>query len=91
MADISIVDILLAIVGGIFPTFLWLWFWYNQVERPQSRGFLSLLYIVGMIGVFVIIPIDSMILQSGLKQKEYLLAFALVEETFKAVITAAIA
>ena len=61
MADISIVDILLAIVGGIFPTFLWLWFWYNQVERPQSRGFLSLLYIVGRIGVFIVIPIDSFI------------------------------
>lgn len=91
MADISIVDILLAIVGGIFPTFLWLWFWYNQVERPQSRGFLSLLYIVGMIGVFIVIPIDSFILQSGISQKEYLLAFALVEEVLKVVATAAIA
>lgn len=91
MADITVVDILLAIVGGIFPTFLWLWFWYNQVERPQSRGFLSLLYIVGMIGVFIILPVDSLILKSGLDQKEYLLAFALVEEVFKVVMTAAIA
>ncbi len=91
MADISIVDILLAIVGGIFPTFLWLWFWFNQTEKPQSTGFLSLLYILGMVCVFIALPIDSIIRQSKLDQKEYLLAFALVEEVLKTILTAAVA
>ena len=91
MADITIKTLLWALVGGIIPTFLWLWFWFNQVEKPQSTGFLSLLYILGMVCTFVVMPIDALIQQSGLDQKEYLLMFALVEEVMKVAVTALVA
>ncbi len=91
MADITIKTLLWALVGGIIPTFLWLWFWFNQVEKPKSTGFLSLLYILGMACTFIVMPVDSLIQQSGLAQKEYLLMFALVEEVIKVVVTAAVA
>lgn len=91
MANIAIGTLLWAFLGGIVPTFLWLWFWFNQVEKPQSVGFLSLLYILGMLSVIIVFPIDTFIAHSGLAQKEYLLAFALVEEVIKVSLTAFIA
>lgn len=91
MADISIGSLFWAFLGGIVPTFLWLWFWFNQVKKPESTGFLSLLYILGMLAVIIVFPIDTLISQSGLDQKEYLLAFALVEEVVKVVLTALVA
>ncbi len=91
MAGISIGSILWALVGGIIPTFLWLWFWFNQVDRPESPGFLSLLYILGMVSVMVIFPIDGLIHGSKLDPKELLLAFALVEEIMKVVVVALVA
>lgn len=91
MADVGLKTLLWAFVGGIIPTFLWLWFWFNQMEKPQSTGFLSLLYILGMVCTLIVMPIDALIQQSGLNQKEYLLMFALVEEVIKVVVTAAVA
>lgn len=91
MADITIKSLLWALVGGIIPTFLWLWFWFNQVKKPESTGFLSLLYILGMLSIIIVFPIDTLISQSNLDQKEYLLAFALVEEVTKVILTAAVA
>ena len=91
MADISIGSLFWAFLGGIVPRFLWLWFWFNQVKKPVSTGFLSLLYILGMLAVIIVFPIDTLISQSRLDQKEYLLAFALVEEVVKVVLTALVA
>jgi RsiW-degrading membrane proteinase PrsW (M82 family) len=91
MADISIVSLFWAFIGGVVPTFLWLWFWFNQVKKPESTGFLSLLYILGMLSVMIVFPIDTLISQSRLDQKEYLLAFALVEEVVKVALTAVVA
>lgn len=91
MAGISIVSIFWALIGGIIPTFLWLWFWFNQVDKPESPGFLSLLYIMGMVCVLIVFPIDALITKSLIKPKELLLAFALVEEIMKVVVTAIMA
>ena len=91
MADISIGSLFWAFLGGMVPTFLWLWFWFNQVKKPESTGFLSLLYILGMLSVIIVFPIDAFINQSGLDRKEYLMAFALVEEVVKVSLTALVA
>ncbi len=91
MASVSIVTIFWAIVGGVIPTFLWLWFWFNQVKKPESTGFLTFMYILGMLCVFIVIPMDAIIQQSGLSQKEYLLAFAIVEEVIKSASVALVA
>ncbi len=91
MADISIGSLFWAFLGGMVPTFLWLWFWFNQVKKPESTGFLSLLYVLGMLSVIIVFPIDAFINQSGLDRKEYLLAFALVEEVVKVALTAIVA
>jgi RsiW-degrading membrane proteinase PrsW (M82 family) len=88
MAGITLKNLLLAIVTGVFPTFLWLWFWFNQDEKPQTAGFLSLMYILGMVCIFIVLPFKGVIENSGLEQKEYLLAFAGIEEIIKVLITA---
>jgi RsiW-degrading membrane proteinase PrsW (M82 family) len=91
MADVGLTTLLWAIVGGVIPTFLWMWFWFSQTKKPESTGFLSLLYIIGMVCVFIVFPIDHWIMTTQLNQKEHLLAFAGVEEIVKLLITALIA
>jgi RsiW-degrading membrane proteinase PrsW (M82 family) len=88
MAGITFKNLLLALVTGVFPTFLWLWFWFNQDKKPQTAGFLSFIYVLGMVCIFIVLPFKSVIENSGLDQKEYLLAFAGVEEIIKTAITA---
>lgn len=91
MAGVSLTILFWAIVGGVIPTFLWLWFWFSQTKKPESTGFLSFLYIMGMMCIFIVFPIDHWILSTKLNQKEYILAFAGVEEIVKVFITIIIA
>ena len=91
MADVGLTTLLWAIVGGVIPTFLWMWFWFSQTKKPESTGFLSFLYIMGMVCVFIVFPLDHWILSTNLDQKEHLLAFAAVEEVIKVFITMVVA
>ncbi len=91
MAGISINTLLWALVGGIIPTFLWLWFWFNQTKRPEHTGTISIMYILGMVCVFIVIPLNNIIEHSQLPQSQYLLAFAAVEEITKVLVTILIA
>ncbi len=90
MAGIKPEMLLWAIVGGIIPTFLWLWFWFSQDKKPVQTGFLSFLYIMGMVCVFLVFPLSHVILLTNLDQKEYVLAFAIIEEVIKVIVTALI-
>ena len=91
MADIGLTTLFWALIGGVIPTFLWMWFWFSQTKKPESTGFLSFLYIMGMVCVFIVFPIDHWILSTNLDQKEHLLAFAGIEEVIKVFITMVVA
>ena len=52
----------LAFVGGIIPSLLWLWFWLNEDKKnPEPKGILSIVFIVGMIAVSFVLPIEKLI------------------------------
>jgi len=55
----------LSFVGGILPALIWLWFWLKEdKENPEPKGLLFLTFILGMIAVIIILPLEK--IASGL-------------------------
>ncbi len=51
--------LLYALMGGILPAVLWLWFWLKEDSRkPEPRGLILLAFIAGMIGVVIVLPME---------------------------------
>jgi RsiW-degrading membrane proteinase PrsW (M82 family) len=37
----------LAFIGGIIPSFLWLWFWLKEDKKnPEPKGVLTIVFII---------------------------------------------
>ncbi len=54
--------LLLAFLGGIIPSLLWLWFWLKEDKKnPEPKGLLSVVFILGVISVLFVIPIQKFI------------------------------
>jgi len=52
--------LLYALLGGILPALFWLWFWLREDKRcPEPRGLIMLAFVVGMIAVPLVIPIEQ--------------------------------
>lgn len=52
--------ILFALLGGIIPALLWLWFWLKEDKaRPEPRGLILLSFVAGMITVAFVIPLEK--------------------------------
>ena len=53
-------SIALAFLGGLIPALIWLFFWLREDrKRPEPRGLLILTFIVGMLGVVIVLPIQK--------------------------------
>ncbi len=89
---VTIRDLLIAIVGGFTPAFLWLWFWFREEDprNPEPVGLLILTFIAGFVSVFLLIPLGPILKQFDLSLVERLFVFALIEETVKFLIVALI-
>lgn len=77
--------LILAFLGGIIPSFLWLWFWMKEKEEahPEPKGLLAIVFIMGMIAVVVVLPIQKFI-QSHINSHEgQLILWASAEEILK--------
>jgi len=53
--------LILAFLGGIVPSLLWLWFWLKEEESPEPKGLLTVIFIMGMIAVVIVLPIQKFI------------------------------
>lgn len=52
----------LAMLGGMIPALLWLWFWLKEGNRRcEPRSLLSIIFILGMISVFFVLPLEQYI------------------------------
>lgn len=75
--------ILYALLGGIIPAILWLWFWRKEDRlHPEPRRLILLAFIMGMIAIPFVIPIEkytATIFSGGL----LILAWASIEEILK--------
>ena len=52
----------LAFLGGMIPSLLWLWFWLREdSEDPEPTSVLTIIFIMGMISVACVLPIQKFI------------------------------
>jgi RsiW-degrading membrane proteinase PrsW (M82 family) len=74
----------LALLGGIIPSLLWLWFWLKEEKRrDEPKGLLTIIFIVGMISVFFVLPLQKLI-QNLINKKEWqIVGWSMVEEIMK--------
>ncbi len=49
-----------AVIGGVFPALIWLWFWMHENHaHHEPRNTIWLTFLVGMCGVFVVYPFQK--------------------------------
>lgn len=71
-----------AILGGVGPTLLWLWFWLREDSHPLPKRLVALAFIVGMITVALVIPLQRLLLPF-LSGAFLYMAWAAIEEIMK--------
>jgi RsiW-degrading membrane proteinase PrsW (M82 family) len=75
--------LVLAFLGGIIPSLLWLWFWLKEEENPEPKGLLAIVFIMGMIAVVVVLPIQKFIQASISSPEGQRVLWASAEEILK--------
>lgn len=84
MAGLSLKVGIISLLGGLVPAFLWLWFWLKEDEkRPEPRGLLLLTFIIGMVSVFVVLPIERFFGGFLTNEKILTIVWVVVEEVIK--------
>ena len=74
----------LAFLGGIIPSLLWLWFWLKQEEKnPEPKGLLTVIFILGMIAVILVLPIQKYIQAHFPIHEHQIIGWAAAEEILK--------
>lgn len=76
--------LILAFLGGIIPSLLWLWFWLKEdEENPEPTGLLALVFFLGMAVVLIVLPIQKYIQANVGSHEIELLLWASTEEILK--------
>lgn len=92
MAEVSLTTIVYAALGGIVPTFLWLWFWLTEEAEHKEPVFLVVLtFIGGAVGLLMLLPLKPLILNLGLEPQTITVVYAFLEELIKYIIVSLIA
>lgn len=80
---LSFQTLLYALLGGILPVLLWLWFWLKEdKKRPEPRGLIILAFIAGMIVVPLVLPFERFI-DVNFTGTIVIVLWAAIEEIFK--------
>src|SRR3989344_9128221 len=81
----------LAFLGGIIPSLLWLWFWLKEDDKnPEPKGLLAVVFILGMIAVIIVLPIQKLIQTHIISYDLQLTLWASAEEIIKYLVVAVI-
>lgn len=75
--------LIMALLGGIIPSLLWLWFWLKEEEKPEPKILLTAVFIMGMIAVVVVLPIQKLIQSYLNSETGRLILWASAEEILK--------
>ncbi|MFA6000375.1 MAG: PrsW family intramembrane metalloprotease [Candidatus Paceibacterota bacterium] len=77
-------NLAIALVSGIIPSLIWLWFWLKEDQkRDEPAGLLAICFFTGMLAVIFVLPVQQFIksnLESGNMQ---IILWATIEELFK--------
>jgi RsiW-degrading membrane proteinase PrsW (M82 family) len=82
-----------ALLGGVIPTIIWLFFWLREDSKkhPQPRGLIVLTFVAGMISVLLVLPIENWIYTNFVFTGTTLTVIAFVEEFAKYAVVALVA
>src|ERR1035437_3852817 len=75
--------LIMAFLGGIIPSLLWLWFWLKEEEKPEPKLLLTIIFIMGMVTVVIALPIGKFILAHLNSQAVQVVLWSSVEEILK--------
>ena len=74
----------LAFIGGIIPSLFWLWFWLKEEKKkPEPKGLITIVFIMGMLAVICVLPIQKFIQGSISLHELQLILLASTEEIIK--------
>ena len=74
----------LAFILGIIPSLLWLWFWLQEDKKnPEPKSVLSVVFLMGIVSVIFVIPIQKFIEAHVGTHELQLLLWATAEEIVK--------
>lgn len=84
MLDLGFKVIALALLGGIVPALFWLWFWLKEdAENPEPPGILLLTFLIGMVAVIVVLPLQKVTNLWFGNEKTLVVVWAALEEILK--------
>lgn len=75
--------LLLAFLGGIIPSLIWLWFWLKEDENPEPKVLLAIVFILGMLGVILALAIEKFIQAHISSHEIQIILWAGTEEILK--------
>lgn len=80
---VSLEPYMFAILGGIIPALIWLWFFLREDRlHPEPRLLIALTFVAGMASVFFVLPIEKFFF-GFLTGGTLILVWAAAEELFK--------
>jgi len=76
--------LLYALLGGILPAVLWLWFWLKEdSKRPEPRGLILKLFFAGITAVLLVFPIEKWVYEILNNGTIIIIVWAASEEIIK--------
>jgi RsiW-degrading membrane proteinase PrsW (M82 family) len=74
----------LALLFGILPSLIWLWFWLKEDrKKPEPTGLLTVTFIMGMVAVIAVLPIQKFIQSLTDSSQLQIIGWASAEEIIK--------
>ena len=84
--------IVIALLGGLIPALLWLWFWLKEdKEKPEPRGLIIVTFLIGMASVMLVLPIEEFARNHISNGPVLTIIWAAIEEIVKLLIVSVIA
>ncbi len=73
-----------ALIIGAIPALVWMMFWLQEdKEDPEPRGLIIATFILGMLGVLLVLPVQKFILTLTTNQQNLIILWAFAEEIVK--------
>lgn len=86
MANLNIdpKTLILAILTGIIPALIWLWFFHREdKEHPEPIGLIIICFVAGMLTTFFALPLERLAEKMVFDEKWQIISWSAIEEIIK--------
>jgi RsiW-degrading membrane proteinase PrsW (M82 family) len=80
-----------AILGGVIPALVWLWFWLREDTHPEPIGLIIAAFIIGALSVMFVVPLQKYASTLFTSHREIIVAWVSIEEIIKFIVVAVVA